>query len=598
MLPAMNGAPPAAIETFAHGNYQWRASSEHAEIIRAAPFDWFSLGDFAGALLIKKNSRRDVWRVRCGGRDYFVKVYHPSDPLVKFKSLIRGPTAECEWNVGLYAASHGIPAVVPVATAVRGFRGSAGPSLLITEAVTDVEPLNDYWMRVRGDRHRSSLLSESLARLIARAHQCGFRHGDMHPGNILVRTTGRAGDVLFVDLHDVRTGRSVGQDDAVANLAQLHQWFRRNAPLSRRRRFLEQYLHYRDRFAQASPLARNIALDGRELMRQLSVKAEIHAHRLWSKRDRRAFRSGSYFSRVNPAPGWRGHVLLQSKHPPHTAQAARIRFARSEWKSWLKTPLDWVDPLKHTLVKDSHTATILKAVLPTSEGPASVIVKRPLARNFLKRLIQMFGPSRNMRAWRLANRLLNRDLPVAQPIAIVEKYALRFIRTDSIGFTDYIPGSVDVETFLTRDLSRVAAGDRRRVKDALIDSLVKIIRTFHERGFTHRDLKAGNLLVNWEAPYRERPKLTFIDMDGIRFVRRASAHHRNRAIVRLCVSVLNSPLCSRTDLLRFLKRDMTGFGRTSQDWKSRWRECEALVLDKTARKDDRRRWKIEHYGRE
>lgn len=597
MRPAVEGIEPTFIESFTRDGYQWRIAGDHAENIRNAPFDWFNLAPCPAATLIKRNSGRDVWRVKCGDRDYFAKLYHPRDTFVKLKALIRGSTAACEWQVGLYAASHGIAAVKPVATATRGFRGVGGPALLITEAVPEVEPLSDYWLRVRDDRHRANLLAESLARLIARAHQCGFRHGDMHPGNILVRKAGRTGEALFVDLHNVRMGRSVPMNEVVANLAQLHQWFRRHSTLSRRRRFLELYVQYRDRFAQASPFARNFRISAREMIEQVAVRADMHSNRLWAKRDRRTYRNGTYFTRIRPAAGWRGHALLQSKHPAITAQAALQKFKRANWEAWLRSPTEWVSPTKHTLLKDSHTATICKADLPT-DPPVTVIVKRPLARNFVKRIAQLFGRSRNMRAWRLANRLLNRDLPVAQPIAIVEKFALGMLRTDSIGITDYIPGSIDVETFLTRDLGHLPTDERRRVKDRLIEALVRLIRMFHDRGFSHRDFKAGNLLVNWSPPYADTPKLTFIDMDGIKYVRRTTEAQRRRAIVRMCVSVMNSPLCSRTDLLRFLKRDLSRFGSNDTTWKTAWHECEAMVLDKQKHKAQRREWKIKHYGRE
>jgi len=597
MRPLVEQAAPASIETFDRDGYFWKVAGPHAEVIRSAPFDWFDLDGYPCATLIKQNSRRNVYQVRLGEREYFAKVYAPGNLLARLKSLVRGSTAACEWEVGLYAASHGIAAVMPVATATHGLRGIGGPSLLITEAVADVEPLNDYWLRVRDDRHRANLLSESLARLIARAHQCGFRHGDMHPGNILVRRSGRMGEALFVDLHNVRIGKSVSMREAIANLAQLHQWFRKNSNLTRRRRFLETYIAYRDRFGQASSLARNFPISPRQMIEQVAVRAEEHADRLWSKRDRRAHRTGSYFVRVRAEGGWRGHAMLQSKHPATTAQAAKQTFTRKQWEAWLKSPLDWVDPSKHELIKDSHTATICKAVLPTTP-PATVIVKRHLSRNIVKKIGQLLGPSRNMRAWKIANRLLNRDLPVAQTIAIVERYAGGLLRTDSLLFTDFVPGSVDLEAFFTRDLGVLPSDEQRRVKNRLIESLVRLIRMFHDRGFTHRDFKAGNLLINWSPPYHDAPRLTFIDMDGIRFVKRASADQRMRAIVRLCVSLMNSPACTRTDLLRFLKRSMTQFGHTSLDWKDQWRACEAMVLNKQRHKSQRREWKIKHYGRE
>src|SRR5262249_26370328 len=150
-----------------------------------------------------------------------------------------------------------IATVLPVATSLRGLRGIGGNSLLVTEAVADVEPLNDFWLKVRDDRERADALTISLARLIARAHQCGFNHCDMHPGNVLCRWSDGACETLFVDLHAVRTARPVTLRGIVQNLAQLNQWFRRYSSRTQRRRFLKHYVYFRDQFAMASPHARN-----------------------------------------------------------------------------------------------------------------------------------------------------------------------------------------------------------------------------------------------------------------------------------------------------------------------------------------------------
>lgn len=594
----VDDAPGESVVEFTDGGYSWRVDAAHAPALRAGDVDWFDLSRCDAATLVKRNSHREVWRVECAGSTYFAKLYHPRGLADKVKLLIRGSTALREWQVGRYAAAHSIAAAVPVATALKGFRGIGGPSLFITEAIRDVEPLNDYWQRIRHDRHQANLLIDSMATLIAQAHQCGFRHGDMHPGNILVRQAGQRGEALFVDLHDVKTGVPVSLNGIVANLAQLHQWFRRHSALTRRWRFLQTYLDCRDRFAQASPHARNIRVDAKELVSRLAVQVERHANRLWSKRDRRTRRTGRYFARIAPAAHWRGHALLQSKHPSPTAQAAQLAYEPEQWESWLADPLSWADASRHELVKDSHTATICKAALPTSPSPARVIVKRPLARNFWKQIGQILGPSRNMRAWHMANMLLNRDLPVAQPLAVVERYWAGLFRVDSIGFTDFIAGSSDLETFLTRDLAALPRSRQRHVKDRLIASTVRLLGVFHARGFAHRDMKAPNLLLTWPPPYDGDPQFTFIDMDGISYVGRPSTSQRRRALGRLCASLLGSPGCTRTDRLRFLKQYLTGFGRAPTHWKSVWRALDELVSAKRDAKEVRRTWKLKHYGRE
>jgi len=596
--PTVEGTAAESVVEFTDGGYSWRVDDAHAPTLRAGGVDWFNLAGCDDATLVKRNCHREVWRVRCGGAAYFAKLYHPRGLGDMAKLLIRGPTALREWQVGRYAAAHSIAAAVPVAVALKGFRGIGGPSLFITEAVLDVEPLNDYWQRIRDDRHQANLLIESLATLIARAHQCGFQHGDMHPGNILVRQVGQRGEALFVDLHDVKTGAPVSLNGIVANLALLHQWFRRHSALTRRWRFLQTYLRCRDCYAQASPHARNIRVDARELVSRLAIQVERHANRLWSKRDRRTRRTGRYFARIAPAAGWRGHALLQSKHPSPTAQAALLTFEPKQWESWLADPISWLDAGRHELVKDSHTATICKAALPTSPEPATVIVKRPLARNMGKRIAHILGPSRNMRAWKMANMLLNRDLPVAQPLAVVERYWAGLIRIDSVSFTDFIDGSNDLETFLTRDLAALPAARQRQVKDRLIASTARLLGVFHTRGFAHRDMKAPNLLLSWDPPYDGPPQFTFIDMDGISYVGQTSKAQRRRAIVRLCASLLGSPGCTRTDRLRFLKQHLTGFGRAPSRWKTVWRELDERVSAKRNTKEARRVWKLKHYGRE
>lgn len=595
---ALSKAPPKDFVEYDSGPYTWRVAAQFADWFQQSTTEWFRLSDVSGATLVKRNSQRDVWRVVIPEGGFFVKVYHPVGLLARAKLLIRGPIASQEWHVGRYAAAHGIATVAPVAMAWQQDRRITGRSVLITEEVAGAKPLNEYWIGIRKDRVAADRLLDALARLIARAHQCGFQHGDMHPGNLLVRSDGARHEVFFVDLHRVHTGRSVMPRQVVANLAQLNQWFRRNATRTQRLRFLHNYICYRDQFAQASPLARNWRINLRKLAADLAVQAERHARRLWAKRDRRSMRTSKYFAKIRPADGWRGHALLLTKHPASSGFGEVIRIDRRQWENWLQDPLAWADPTRHTLLKDSHTATICRARMTTADTTLEVVVKRHLARNAWKKLVQTFGPSRNMRSWRMANKLRNRELPAAIPLAVVQRFALGIFRQDSISITEFVDGAVDLESFLTRGVADLPAEMQRRIKDRLIDSVVRLLKAFHERGFVHRDLKAPNLMIRWEPPYDAEPVLTFIDMDGISHRLRSTEPQRIRAIVRLCASLLSSPGCTASDRLRFLKTYLTGPGRTSSDWKRYWRRIYDEVCTKLHDKEERRQWKLVHYGRE
>jgi len=590
--------PSTAFVEMDRGRFRWRISQRHVAVLRLDGIDWFDLQAGPTASRVKHSSHREVWRVVHHGRAYYVKLYHPEGFVARAKARLFGSPALHEYNVALYAAAHAVNAVAPVAAAWQRPNGLGVTSLLMTEAAEGVEALSDAWLKVRACHGQAVGLIDAVARLVARAHQCGFRHGDLHPGNVLVRFVDGAWEALFVDLYDVRVGWAVSAAEMIANLAQLNQWFRSHATRAQRLRFLRGYLKSRDAFALASPWARNRPVAIRELLVKLAAQADRHADRLWAKRDRRSRRNGQYFAKIRPAPGWRGLALLRSKHPSPSAAAARSVFTRSQWERWLASPSDWADPRKQTLLKDSHTALVFRARLPVEDGAAEVVVKRPLARTLLKRILHAVGPSRNMRSWKTANMLLNRNLPVAQPLAVVERYAAGLLRTDSVCISDFVVGAVDLEVFLAQRLTAWPAERRLAAKGRLTETMVGLLRRFSDRGFAHRDFKASNLLVSWPEPLEGPPVLTLVDLEGVRYVGTATASHRNRILVRLAASLPRCPGCTRTDRLRFLKRYLTSPRATPRGWKDVWREIQGQVDAKLRSKERRRRWKIRRYGRE
>jgi hypothetical protein len=558
-----------------------------------------------GWTCIKHNDRREVWRIRLGSDVHFLKCYTRSGLGNRIKTWIRGSAARAEWESGLYAQRAGIPAARPIAFTDRLRFGGRTCSVLISRAIERSRSLDDSWSEVtrkatpRDRRDVAGRLAEVLADTIARAHQAGFEHLDMHAANILVRQTGGlphgpAGfEAAFVDLHSARLGSPVNAAAVVRNLAQLNQWFARHSTLGERLRFLRAYLRRRNEYEHAYEHGRPLDLTFEQLVATLRRRALRHAARLWAQRDRRAMRNGRYFARLRLRGGWRGHVMLRCKRPTPGSAASQLRLRREWWSERLADPQRWLREGESSAYKYSHSGLVTRVSLQTPDGPLEAIVKRPRPRNLWRRLRHLLPPSRSLRAWRLGNALLNRDLPTARPLAVLERRAGPFV-TDSLLITEVVDHALDLEAHLRREHADRSPRAWRRHKRRLINLLARQTRLLEERGFSHRDYKAQNLLI----ALRPQLRLVWIDLDGIRHERRTpSVNRRLRALSRLHVSLLDVPGLTRTDRVRFLKSYLARFGSDPRAWRRAWPVLDGMVRDKLASLHARREWKLQHYGR-
>jgi len=565
--------------------------------------NWLHLVAESGAEPVKRNTAREVWRVTVADQEFFVKIYHERGIAGKLRAMFRGPGCLLEWRAGEHAYRHQIGTVEPVAYGLSGWRGAFGPCVLITRSLREATPLHVYWQnRIVGgepDRRRRSAnaLIDAAAEALAKAHQGGFHHRDLHAGNLLVTAEADVRpEVVFVDLHDVRVGPRVPDQTAIRNLAQLNQWFRRHATQTDRLRFLRHYVETREELSRRTDSGPGLRLDYRGLLKALDIAADRHSRSLWSKRDRTALRDNKYFARLRAPNGWRGHVFLRAKHPVPGSRASYMQFTRAEWQKWLNRPLEWIRTDRTDLIKDSHTASICRGVLPTGEGPLDVVCKQARPRTWWKGLYYLFTDSRNLRTYRKGYQLINRDLPTARPLAVMER---RFagLLLDSMVMTEAIPNAKDFDALLRVDLPGQEPRVQRRVKDELIEELARLVKNLQARGFAHRDFKASNLMVQWDPSEGQPPRLTLVDLDGLLLRRRLSLRDRLRPLMRLNVSMDEARLVTRTDRLRFLKAYLRGFTLEHSNWKLIWQLLAEMSRSKRLEKERRLKWKMQHYGR-
>jgi len=578
--------------------HRWTCCDGVEALLSTVPERAWACPEGQGWERVKQNARREVWRAVIGGVPYYLKYYFQESWPRRLKHLFRTPACQAEWEGGRFARRAGIPAACPVACTGTVRRGRRRAALLVTEALEPAQPLNEFWLQLHSDpdvrRRRADTLQlmELLAEMIARAHQAGLEHLDMHAANILVQTVGPGRyRTVFVDLQSVRRDRPLSVRAVVRNLAQLNQWFGKHSSVGDRLRFLRAYLRWRNEFEARFEHGRSLKLGYRELVRALARAAQRHARRLWGSRDRRLGRDGRYFTRLRLPGGWRGMAVTACKHPAEESRASRLVFDRAWWQRTLGRPLDFFNAA--SACKDSHSAEVRRTLLKHPDESLPVILKRPRARNGWRRLVQLLPPSRSRRGWQLGHALLHRDLPTARPLAFLERRWGPFI-LDSLLITEAIPGAVDLESYLRAQQASLPGPDWLRVKRQLCLMLARLLRGLQQRGFRHRDCKASNVLV---MPYPQ-PKLIWIDMDGLRHGGRESTTTDLRPLVRMEVSLRDLPGLTRADRVRFLKAYFAGYGATRDRWRTLWPKLAAAADRKARAKHARRLWKLKHYGRE
>jgi len=547
--------------------------------------DWVRPDTLTGATLVKENVQRQVWRVELGGKCYYVKLYLKNGWWRAVKRQFRGPPCLKEWRVAQYALEKRVNCVKPVAYAISSDPKSRLDCLLITEGLPGSLPLIQYWQNLSNDGDPTTpaairKLQDALAELLAKAHRAGIAHCDLHPGNLLVEVANGQPKVYLVDLHSVKIHKTVSKRAATETLAQLNQWFQQNATLTQRMRLLKRYIECRRKLAY-------LTTDGwlgetfRRWVKSLDRAARAHSRRLWASRDRRVMKTGKYFAKLKLRNYWQAHVFLRSKRRYPCSTASQFEFTLSGWKGVLAEPEKMLDELlrQSRPMKHSRSTLVCKGDLQIGRHRVAVVCKRRIRYKRLAAVWDCLRDSRSLRAWKMGFAMLHRGLPVAQPMAVLERRVGPYL-ADCLLITEEVRPAVNLRVFLTTVLPVLDAERRNHVKRTLLDSLAGLLRKMHRNGFVHRDLKATNILIHGATVEDCRQldpsklKLVLVDLDALSLKRRAREREQLRALARLSVSADLSPYITLADRVRFLKTYLTCYGSGVPDWKRLWRDIE------------------------
>ncbi|MFQ5733082.1 MAG: lipopolysaccharide kinase InaA family protein [Planctomycetaceae bacterium] len=244
----------------------------------------------------------------------------------------------------------------------------------------------------------------------------------------------------------------------------------------------------------------------------------------------------------------------------------------------------WIDypelPLKANTcetVKCGRSSLVVRAEVPCGSGVLPVAYKRFRRRNLWKVVSGAFKPARAARAWKLGRLLHERSIATPRPIfAVLPRGFSRSV--DSYLATEWVDGVSLAETLLQ---PATASDSQLFGRNGLLSKTIAgLLGRMHRAGFSHRDLKPGNIMIAGDDG-----DALLVDLDGASVRRRLGRRLRVRNLSRLFVGLPREASVASPLGACFVQSYLRAAGDTG--W--HWRDCHRQLMLATQHRASRRR---------
>ena len=568
----MAEAPPEAVMEFrGAGGLSWRCLASEAEwVARHLSPRPDGVADLPGATVIKSNSVRTVWRVpRDAGPAVYVKRFAVTRLLDPVKYLLTPSRAEAEWRASRGMLRAGLPAADVVAMAESRTAGILRGAMLVVREIAGTRELVPFlfhrwpgggpWSGEEALARRSFL--RRVGHLARRIHDAGFVHPDLHGGNVLVGPERSLPSIHVIDLHTVRSRPVVVPEVREADLAKLLHSMRTATTVADRVRVLRAYEGDSPSLAPGDVVRRMERSIG--ILEARRVAGRTAAGRLLRPSGRfDAAREGGL--RLLFLRKWGKGPFLRALEAHALAAAA-------------------AGP---ALLKRGGRSTVTRVSVEGPAGPASLVVKETRGRGAADLLKNALVRPRAVRSWLCGNGLWQRNVDVAEPMALVVRGSWP-LQSESFLVMEDVAASGERLDLRSLRLWGDGVPDRAsgREKRLLASRFGSFVGGLHARGVYHGDFKAVNVFLR---PKHGRPSFCLVDYDRVVFGSAAvGLRRRAKNLAQLSASL--GAYFTRADRMRFFRAYAA---RVEGAWEER-RETSRLVDEACARKIVVRREPIE-----
>ena len=532
------------------------------------------------AEVVKHAPHRTVYRVRVGGLDLHVK-HDRGDFREWCRQQMRGSRSRREFGLTREVAARGVPTLEMLVCGESIRRRGPSDSWVVSRTLPDVESLLDFLLDVLPglpleQRVRVLLrLADALGACLARIHRAGVRHEDLHPGNLLVRSPLGEPELFLIDLPYARVGPPLDWKASRDNLVMLDRWFARRFASTDRRRAWRSYCATRT----------DLRLDESAMARELGTLTASTLRSQGADLDRRCLGGNRHFRRVS-ARGVSGFAVSE--------------LASADLAPLLADSDAMFDKPAGAVLKKSASSSVVVIELAVGGRVRPVVAKR-IDATWGDPLASLTRTPPALRSYCLGFALRFRGLPTPRPLAVWHRQRLGMTGSGYL-LVDVVPDAVPLRERL-RTLDGLPTVERQSRLGSLVGELARLVRTMHDAGFGHRDLKADNILVSPQGstlaarelrevpgdPVAPRDHLWLIDLVGASSALEQSRERRMRDLARLQISFQKDPSLSRSDRLRFLSLYLRHGLGDEVGWKVWWKQIERIAGERIARNRKRGR---------
>ena len=536
----------------------WHLSSEGESLfgLLGPAYNRWLVDDLAE--VVKSGPHRTVYRVPLATGTIYVKHCRINGPRAWGREVIRPPKARLEFENASRLLALGVGAAIPLAWGTSDSPWP-GESFLITRDLAPAVSFVDFVesrlpaLAIDEQGHIRRQLARGLGRFLAHLHDSGVTHPDPHPGNLLIELPGSLmPHFSLLDVHAVRFGPSLSWRESRENLILYNRWFLLRASAADRLRFWREYHITRQTLAVGENA------DPAELERATLASCR----RFWMARTAR----------------YKGTHRTIRKVRAGRIRGLAVRDLPADFLRELLTNPDAAFTRPGAkLLKQCVTSTVAEVELPTPDGPKTVILKpreRAERSRSTEELVSLRPRCSGRGCWGMV--CASGWLPTRAPLAMFHRVRAGLLPGAGYLLTEKVPDAVGLT-------EAVKACRDVRILRTWADRLARVVRAMHDRGVSHRDLKAPNIMLQGAATDPANAMPVLIDLVGVRasgdavpFARRA------KELARLNASFLAMKHVTRGERLRFLRVYLAGVGRQT-DWKKWWKAVSEATVAKVAK---------------